>query len=103
MALNNYMDNGDENYSNEEIKKLLIDSLKVKLQDDRKKPSKVILNQAITASLSEFLTCFKLIGYDIDGNPVRLTMSKTKLDKSALDNAFIEEFGDFMNRKIMDG
>lgn len=97
------MDNGDENYSNEEIKKLLIDSLKIKIQDERKKPSKVILNQAITASLSEFLTCFKLIGYDIDGNPVKLTMSKTKLDKSALDQAFIEEFGDFMNRKIMDG
>ena len=36
------MDNGDENYSNEEIKKLLIDSLKVKLQDDRKKPYKVM-------------------------------------------------------------
>jgi hypothetical protein len=30
-------------------------------------------------------------------------MSKSKLDKSALDNAFIEEFGIFMNKKIMDG
>lgn len=103
MTLNNCMDDGDDIYSNEEIKKLLIDSLKVKLQEDRKKPSKIILNQAITSSLSEFLTCFKLIGYDIDGNPVKITMSKSKLDKSALDNAFIEEFGIFMNKKIMEG
>lgn len=97
------MEGSDDEYSNEEIKRLLLDSLKVKLQDDRKKPSKVRLNQAITSTLGEFLICFKLIGYDIDGNPVKLTMSKNQLTKSALEHAFIEEFGDYMSKKYSDG
>ncbi len=91
------MDDSDIDYSDDDIKKLLIDSLKMKLKDDRGKPNRVRINQAIISSLGEFLTCFKLIGYDIDGNFVNLTVSKTPLDKSALEQSFIKEFGKVMN------
>lgn len=94
---------GDETeYTDDDIKKLLMDSLKVKLKEDRKKPNRVMLNQAIVSTLGEFLTCYKLIGYDIDGNLVNLTISKTPLDKSALEQSFIKEFSKFMNNNIID-
>jgi len=92
---------GDENVD-DDIKKILIDSIKMKIRDTRTKPSKVRTNQAIVSSLSEFLVCFKLIGYDIDGNPVNLTVTHTKMDKSALDNAFVEEITQFMTDRMMD-
>lgn len=91
------MNENDSDYTEEDIKQLLIDSLKHKLKDDRKKPSRVKINQAIVSSLGEFLTCFKLIGYDLDGNYVHLTVNKTPLDKSALEQSFMKEFGKFMN------
>jgi len=92
---------GDD-YIDDEVKKILIDSFKVKIRDNRSKPSKIKINQAIIASLSEFLVCFKLIGYDIDGNPVNMTITNTKMDKSALDNAFVEEITTFMSDKLID-
>jgi hypothetical protein len=91
------MDENESEYTDEDIKQLLIDSLKQKLKDDRKKPSKVKVNQAIISTLGEFLTCFKLIGYDLDGNCVNLTVNRTALDKSALEQSFMKEFGKFMN------
>lgn len=91
------MSENDSDYSEEDIKQLLIDSLKHKLKDDRKKPSRVKMNQAIISSLGEFLTCFKLIGYDLDGNYVNLTVNKTALDKSALEQSFLKEFTKLMS------
>lgn len=91
------MKENESDYTEDDIKQLLIDSLKQKLKDDRKKPSRVKINQAIISTLGEFLTCFKLIGYDLDGNYVNLTINKTALDKSALEQSFMKEFGKFMN------
>lgn len=91
------MDENESEYTDEDIKQLLIDSLKQKLKADRKKPNKVKMNQAIISTLGEFLTCFKLIGYDLDGNCVNLTVNRTALDKSALEQSFMKEFGKFMN------
>jgi hypothetical protein len=96
--LNNYiMEDSESDYTDDDIKQLLIDSLKMKLKDTRSKPNRVKINQAIISSLGEFLTCFKLIGYDIDGNCVNLTITKTAMDKSALEQSFIKEFGKFMS------
>ena len=91
------MKENESDYTEDDIKQLLIDSLKQKLKDDRKKPSRVKINQAIISTLGEFLTCFMLIGYDLDGNYVNLTINKTALDKSALEQSFMKEFGKFMN------
>ena len=51
-------------------------------------------------TLGEFLTCFKLIGYDLEGNPINMTVYKERIEKSALDNAFMEEIGKFMNSRM---
>jgi hypothetical protein len=37
------------------------------------------------------------MGYDLDGNFVNLTISKTAMDKSALEQSFMKEFSKFMN------
>ena len=87
-------------FSDDEIKNILKEALSMKIKDRRKIPKKNQLNKALVDTLGEFLTCFKVIGYDYDGNPVNMTVYKEKIEKSALDNAFMEEIGKFMGGRI---
>jgi hypothetical protein len=87
-------------FSDDEIKNILKEALSLQLKDKRKIPKKNILNNALIGTIGEFLSCFKLIGYDLDGNPINMTVYKEKIEKSALDNAFMEEIGRFMNSRI---
>lgn len=87
-------------FSDDEVTNILREALKVKLDEKRRLPKKVEINRALISTISEFLKCFKLIGYDLDGNPVVLTIYKEKIEKSALDNAFMEEVGKFMSKRI---
>lgn len=87
-------------FSDDEIKNILKEALTFQLKEKRKIPKRNELNNALIATLSEFLTCFKLMGYDLDGNPVNITFFKEKLEKSALDNAFMTEVGKFMSGRI---
>lgn len=87
-------------FSDDEVTNILKEALKVKLEEKRKLPKKVELNKALISTIGEFLTCFRLIGYDLDGNPVNLTVYREKIEKSALDNAFVEEIGKFMATRI---
>ena len=92
------MEDSDE-FDDEEITKILREALKIKLDDRKKIPSKIQLHRALISTLSEFMTCFKLIGFDLDGNPINFTIYKEKIQKSALDNSFMEEFGKFMESR----
>ena len=87
-------------FSDDEIKNILKEALSLQLKDKRKVPKKNALNNALIGTIGEFLSCFKLIGYDLDGNPVNMTVYKEKIEKSALDNAFMTEIGKFMNGRI---
>jgi hypothetical protein len=87
-------------FNDEEITTILRDALKVKLDEKRKLPSKVQLSRALISTIGEFLTCFKLIGFDLDGNPVNITVYKEKIQKAALDQSFMEAIGDFMEGKM---
>lgn len=87
-------------FSDEEIKNILREALTLQIKDKRKIPKRNELNNALIATIGEFLSCFKLIGYDLNGNPVNMTVYKEQIEKSALDNAFAEEIGRFMNSKI---
>lgn len=87
-------------FSDEEIKNLLKEALTIRLAEKRKIPKRAELNNALINTIGEFLTCFKLIGYDLDGNPVNMTVFKEKMEKSALENAFVEEIGRFMNGRM---
>lgn len=100
MAKDDPKDNPDEIFVNDEVREILKEALKSKLQEKRELPNKKALALALKDSISEFLTCFRLVGYDLDGNPMQMTVSHSKLEKSALDNMIMESFGEFMADKM---
>jgi hypothetical protein len=89
----------DDLDENDEIKKLIIESLKMKVRTNKSCPSRVRMQKSIIACLSEFLTCYKLMGYDLEGNPISISISNSKLDKSALENLFMQEVGKCFGRE----
>jgi hypothetical protein len=46
--------------------------------------------------LKEFLVCGKLLGYDLDGNVVEIAFHANKMEDNAMQNLFIQKFGEFM-------
>lgn len=88
-----------DEFSDDEITNILKEALTVKIKEKRKVPNKIQLNKALIGTMGEFLSCFKLIGYDLDGNPVNLTVYKEKIEKSALDNLFMEQISKFCGRE----
>ena len=89
-----------EEFSDEEITNILREALTVRLKEKKKVPNKIQINKAMVGVLGEFLTCFKLIGYDLDGNPINLTVYKEKMEKAALEQLFMEQVSKFMNEKM---
>lgn len=83
-----------------EVEQILREALKIKIADKRKTPRNIQLRNALVGSMGEFLSCFKLIAYDLDGNPISMCVHKSNLEKSALDNAFMEEISRFMSSKM---
>jgi hypothetical protein len=99
------MDNDPEppdfrDFTDDQIKDILKEALSIQIKDKKNIPKRNQLNNALVGTLGEFLTCFKLIGYDLDGNPINMTVYKEKMEKSALDNAFAVEIGKFMSDKM---
>lgn len=89
-----------EDYTDEEVTNILREALKVRLKEKRKLPNKVQINKALIGTIGEFLTCFTLMGYDLDGNPINITAYKEKMEKAALDNLFMERVSVFMSDKM---
>jgi hypothetical protein len=93
------MDKGDEKpeeiFVDEKVLGILRDSLKQKLKKERA-GNKNELKHALTATLQEFLICGKLFGYDFDGNIVEINFHGNKMEDNAMQNLFIQKFGEFM-------
>lgn len=89
-------DNELQDFNDEEITQILKEALKVKIEEKRSIPRKNQLNAALSNTMMEFLNCYKLIGYDVDGNPVSMIGYRDKMQKSALDHLFMEEIGLFI-------
>jgi hypothetical protein len=89
----------DEVFVDERVLEILRESLKQKLKRDRK-GSKSVIKNALKATMQEFLTCGKLIGYDLDGNVVEISFHSNKLEDNAMQNLFIQKFGEFMANKM---
>lgn len=67
------------------VKALLESLLKEKLSDKEQHVRNVeSLTNALVTTLSEFLGCFYLLGYDNNGSPVVLSYSKTEMQADAL-------------------
>jgi len=83
-----------------ETKDLIRQMVKAKTSERRKISGRVKIRETLKGVIGEFLSCYKIIGYDDDGNFVNITNVHTKMEESAIENSFIEEFGRFMaNRR----
>ena len=104
-SVNIYMPDEDredekEEYSDEQVKDILREALKMRVKNRAgKKISQDQLNIALTDVLGEFLTCYRIFGFDMDGKPIAITKSHNNMEKSAMENMFVQEFGRFMNSR----
>lgn len=92
-------DKPDEIFVDDKVLEILRESLKHKLKKERTGNKKEIHN-ALKATLQEFLTCGKIFGYDFDGNVVEITFFNNKMEDSAIQNLFVQKFGEFMAGRI---
>lgn len=91
----------DIEYTDDRVKEILAEAAKVFLREEssRPMPRRNQLNVSLATTLSEFLNCFKLLGYDTDGNPVNITVFHNVLEKNALETQFITEINDFISKR----
>ena len=95
------MEEDPEEFTEEQVTEILREALRIKLEEKRNISPKFDINKAIVSTLGEYLDCFKLMGYDLNGNPLKLIVYKNNVQKSALSHLFMEDIGEFMNgRKI---
>ena len=103
------MDDGKKGKNDEEEKIVIEDDvlelLRQTLIEDKKRSRekrdipKEQLDESLHAQISEFLSCFIVFGYDFDGNLVEMKKASNKMEKSAMDNLFIQKFGEFMGER----
>lgn len=90
-----------EEFSDERVKDILREALKMRVQNRAgKQISQDQLNTALTDVLGEFLTCYRIFGFDMDGKPITLNKSHNTMEKSAIENLFVNEFGKFMSSRV---
>lgn len=89
----------EEIFVDDEVLAILKESLKTKLKKERK-GSKNDVNKALKSTLEEFMSCGKLFGYDFDGNIVDISFVHSKMEDSAMQNLFMQKFGEFMGDKM---
>ena len=90
-----------EEYSDEHVRDILREALKMRVKNRTgKKISQDQLNTALTDVLGEFLTCYRIFGFDMDGKPIAIAKSHNNMEKSAMENMFVQEFGRFMSQRV---
>lgn len=52
--------------------------------------------------LSEFLPCYRIMGFDIHGNEINIESHQNSMEKGALDNMFVSEFSKLMSNNKQD-
>jgi hypothetical protein len=85
-------------FVDDKVIEILRESLKHKLKKERKY-NKKSFNSVVKATLQEFLSCAKLLGYDLDGNVVEITFFGNKMEDAALQNLFVQKFGEYLQSK----
>lgn len=85
-------------YTDDYVRQLLKEALAKKLESN-KFPTEVATRKALLSTIQEFMSCFKLVGYDLEGRLVSVTYTSKDIHKHALIHAFIEEFGKTMESK----
>lgn len=77
----------------EDIRELINDILSVRTQELKKQKLVKDSNNALVTTISEFLNCFMLIGYDDQGTPIAITKSTSQVESDALHTLLMKFFG----------
>ena len=72
------------------IKELVKEALALHLTTVKKRHTERELNQALKSIVGEFLDCFVVLGYDLQGEPKIIKSSKTKMSEAALKLLFFK-------------
>ena len=72
------------------IKELVKEALALHLTTVKKRHTERELNQALKSIIGEFLDCFVVLGYDLQGEPRIIRSSKTKMSEAALKLLFFK-------------
>ena len=72
------------------IKELVKEALALHLTTVKKRHTERELNQALKSIVGEFLDCFVVLGYDLQGEPRIIRSSKTKMSEAALKLLFFK-------------
>ena len=86
-------DKGDTPLSSDDtlrIKELVKEALALHLTTIKKRHTEKELNEALKSIVGEFLDCFVVIGYDLQGEPRIVRSSKTKMSEAALKLLFFK-------------
>ena len=76
-------------FTDDEVIKILRDSFISKVNENKESSPKFDISRAVISTLGEFLDCYKLLGYDLKGNPLTLSVYKNEMQKSALNQMYI--------------
>jgi hypothetical protein len=79
-----------DSFSEDEIKNLIREALKVNIEDKKAAVSKLKIDTALISTVKEFLNTFAIIGYDLSGEPVVLKYAKSQMEKDALNTIIMK-------------
>ncbi len=77
--------NNSEKIGKEQIKQLLKEALQSDLLERSRKS--IDNKVAISSTLEEFMKCFIVLGYDMNGNPINLVHANSQQDADSLSTA----------------
>lgn len=80
------------------IQNVIKDSLDQKLGSRRKQKTRDEMHDALTATLQEFASCFMLVGFDLENEPIVLSRAATPLEGEALISLVKKVFADVSKR-----
>jgi hypothetical protein len=75
-----------------DIRDLISEILSNKLKEVKKNKSVDDIHGALVSTISEFLDCFMLLGYNSEGAPIALTKSNTPIHADALHSLLMKFF-----------
>jgi hypothetical protein len=78
--------------SDTDVKDLISEILSNKLKEVKKNKGVEDINNALVCTISEFLDCFMLLGYNSEGVPIALTKSNTPIHADALHSLLMKFF-----------
>ena len=94
------MEDEFKEYSDEDVKNILKNALKTKLGNHPKINQKDITH-LLTTHISQFLSCYKIMGYDLNGRPVVINQFDNNLERDALEHLFMENVTRMINERMI--